>query len=572
MSKPIAVTVIKEYEKQPRRLLQESGQTVLHTMRESGMELPAFCDGIGKCGRCRIRFDGYAPLPTPTERALLEPELLRKGYRLACMARPVKDCVVECAFVQEPMMEVVTESRVTNSQSVKKSQSMKAVQSVKTIQSIKDKAVADDSQGQPQEKETIIAVDIGTTTIAMQLMDIAHGEVLETYTCMNPQRSYGTDVISRIKAASEGAGQRLQELVSEALKDGVRQLQKRISKYETVEGHTEVEKIIDLYNVEKPQVMCIASNTAMGHIFLGYDTSGLGKSPFRSIDLRMIETEWEGMRTIVLPGISAFVGGDVVAGLYACGLCGAKTGNSETYGTPWIFIDLGTNAEMVMGAGGRIVCTAVAAGPAFEGKGKDGAMAADRVAAVAKLLKQGLVDETGLLAEPYFSKGIEVEVRNGEEQGKKSVFITQEDIRQLQMAKAAVRTGIHFLMEKLGIKEYEQIQKVWVAGGFGFFLDMNAAQRVGLLPENVSMKAESVGNTALAGAGMVGRLFAMAGEEDAKCKAEFKSKSSDRKENMSWNTVREMVEKYTQTAEVFNLAEETMFEQIYVEFMNFPLK
>lgn len=577
MSKPITVTVINEYEKQPLRLLQESGQTVLHTMRESGMELPAFCDGIGKCGRCRIRFDGYAPLPTPTERALLEPEWLRKGYRLACMARPVKDCVVECAFVQEQTMDVVTESRVTNPQYVE------TIQDVKPIQRVKLKSIADDSRGQQRIKETMIAVDIGTTTIAMQLMDIAHGEVLETYTCMNPQRSYGADVISRIKAASEGAGERLQELVSEALKDGVRQLKKRIAKYETMEGHTELEGTVDLYNVEKPQVLCIACNTAMGHIFLGYDTSGLGKSPFRAIDLRMIETEWEGLRTIVLPGISAFVGGDVVAGLYAWGLCDAETGNSETHGAdteesdtknvaPWLFIDLGTNAEMVMGAGGCVVCTAAAAGPAFEGRGKDGALAADRVAAVAKLLKQGLVDETGLLAEPYFSKGIEVEVCSGEEPGKKSVFITQEDIRQLQMAKAAVRTGIHFLMEKLGIKEYEQIQKVWVAGGFGFFLDMDAAGRVGLLPENVSMKAESVGNTALAGAGRLGRLFATASEENVKCKAEFKSKGSDRKDNVSWNTVREMVEKYTQTAEVFNLAEETMFEQIYVEFMNFPLK
>lgn len=565
MSKTITVTVINEYGKQPLRLLHESGRAVLPTMRESGMELPAFCDGIGKCGRCRIRFDGYAPLPTPTERALLEPEEMRNGYRLACMARPIKDCVIECAFGQEQAMDVVTENRVAKSHMMKSRMMKSPVSESQTVNSQYVNPMKNgqrgsrandsyDSHDLQRKRETMIAADIGTTTIAMQLIDITNGEVLETYTCMNPQRSYGTDVISRIKAATDGAGKKLRELVSEALKDGVSRLQKRM---------------------DKPKVMCVACNTAMGHIFLGYDTSGLGKSPFRPMHLGMIETEWEGIRTIVLPGISAFVGGDVVAGLYACGLCGEKVGICESHGadaTAWLFVDLGTNAEMVMGTGERVVCTAAAAGPAFEGKGKDGAMAAERVTAVAELLKQGLVDETGLLAEPYFSKGIKVELPSREKQGKKSVFITQEDIRQLQMAKAAVRTGIHFLMEKLGIKEYGQIGKVWVAGGFGFFLDMYAAGRIGLLPENVCMRAESAGNTALAGAAVVGRMLAMASEADEKCKAKLKSESKDGKEAVSWNTLRKRLEEYTRKAEGFNLAEETMFEQIYVEFINFPLK
>lgn len=582
MSKQITITVINEYKEQPLRLLHESGRTVLYTMRESGMVLPAFCDGMGKCGRCRVRFDKNAPLPTPTERAVLKPELLRQGYRLACMARPIRDCVVECAFVQEPVVEVVTQSRLPehkceaearNEAQLKKDQIKR--DQIKRDQITRDQIKKDQikkdqikkeqlKEGQLEEEyisanrssgekcagKTMIAADIGTTTIAMQLLDVASGAVLGTYTCMNPQRGYGTDVISRIQAASDGDAERLRELVCEALRNGVRYLLAEIEKK------------------QENEILCIACNTTMGHIFLGYDTSGLGKSPFQPVELGMVETQWEGLQTFVLPGISAFVGGDIVAGLYACGL------KAEAGEESWLFIDLGTNAEMVMGKGERIVATAAAAGPAFEGRGADGATGADRIAAVAQLLEQGMVDETGLLAEPYFGDGIDVELVNGcgfapeEEDKRKTVYIEQDDIRQLQMAKAAVRAGIHFLMKRLGIKEFGQIRKVYVAGGMGFYLRMDAAVRIGLLPEYRRLQEkrtgpeeeevrrqtdggeiQAVGNTSLAGAGLLGRWLTENSKEafDEEC----------------W---------HTQSVEVFQLAEEECFEQVYVEYMNFPVK
>lgn len=509
MSEQITITIRTEYGKQPLRLLHESGQTMLHTMRESGMVLPALCDGIGKCGRCRVRFEGYAPLPTQTERAILEPKLLRQGYRLACMARPVKDCVAECAFAKEADLEIVTSHMMSG------------------VDAEKAGAAA-------ETKRTIIAADIGTTTIAMQLLTVEGGTVLDTYTCMNPQRSYGLDVISRIKAATEGAGAVLQELVRGALRDGIKSLRECVEKLR-LQG----------IDVEMPQLMCIACNTTMGHIFLGYDTSGLGKSPFRPVDLKTAETELEGMSVVVLPGISAFVGGDIVAGLYACGKYELK--NSHLPDQPWLFIDLGTNAEMVMGVGKRMVCTAAAAGSAFEKTETDKSTGADRIAAIARLLEKGLVDENGLLAEPYFSDGIEVEVQEQKKENseRKSIWITQEDIRQIQMAKAAVRAGIHFLMKKLGIEEFSQLGRIYVAGGFGFFLDMDAAERIGLLPGVQAHQPKAAGNTALAGAALLGRRMAEAAEPKTELMA------------------------ICQNAEVFNLAEEPGFEKVYIEYMNF---
>ena len=520
MSRTITVTVINEYGKQPLRLLHESGRAVLPTMRESGMELPALCDGIGKCGRCRVQFETNAPLPTPTERAILEPELLRQGYRLACMTRPTKDCKIRCAFEQEPKPDVVT------GHSVPEQRCAAAQESADT---------AEEYTEQPLSRKTLIAVDIGTTTIAMQLLGMEHGERLKTYTCLNPQRRYGMDVISRVKAAMEGADVVLRELVEKALREGVYDLQEAVIRWQK-QG----------VEMEEPRWMCIACNTVMGHLFLGYDVSGLGKSPFHPVSLAMEKIRWEGMNTIVLPGFSAFVGGDVVAGLYACDVFGNREKEAAQ-----LFIDLGTNAEMVICAGGHLACTAAAAGPAFEGKGRAGAMGADRILAIAQLLEQHLMDETGLLADPYFTDGIEVEIQEARDGERKSVLITQEDIRQIQMAKAAVRSGLHFLMEKLELKDFGQIERVYVAGGFGFFLNKKAAVRIGLLPSEAEDKTRAVGNTALAGAGLLGRKLAV----------DF---------NIGKEAMEILGNRGGEENEIFNLAEEKEFEKIYMKYINFP--
>ncbi len=494
MSEQITITVQTKKAGEEMHLLHSVGRTVLETLRESGIELPSLCSGMGTCGRCMVRFIGYAPLPSQTERGRIEPDRLREGYRLSCMAKPVKNCVIQLLFKSEEKIKVLTESTAGSMEGMGREEDGDYYEGLK-------------------EGSSVIAVDIGTTTIAMRLLETVSGRVCDTYTCLNPQRSYGTDVVERIRAGSDGKAQQLQKLVREAMRTGMNQFFQSAGNKKLC----------------KPERMAIACNTTMGHLFMGYSTDTLGKSPFTPVNIALTMLDFEGIPAALLPGISAFVGGDIVAGLYACNLHKAQK--------TWIFLDLGTNAEMAIGNGGRILCTAAAAGPAFEGKGEGNTTGPERIEAISHLLKEGMIDETGLLQEPYFESGVEV---NG-------ICVTQKDIRDIQMAKAAVRAGIHFLEEKFAISMpgCGPIEKVYLAGGFGFYLDKEAAVRVGLIPPELEDKLEAAGNTSLAGAEKAARKM---------CK--------DIEEMKELNDIIEH-------CEVFNLAAQEDFDKVYIEYMNF---
>ncbi len=518
MSEQIKVTVVCGTKELRYELQHDIKKTLLETMREGAVLLPSLCGGMGKCGRCLVRFQSHAPLPTQTERLMIAPEELRAGYRLACMARPKRECTVEADFAGDKDGEERNLHVLTGYYGADRGWQTEGGQV-----GLQAEAGAG----------TLAAADIGTTTIAMQLLEVDSGRVLDTYTCLNPQRSYGMDVISRIRAADEGQGEALQKLVRDVLASGWRRMKESAAKR----------------GVREPEFLCIACNTAMGHILMGYPTRTLGKSPFLPVDIKTASIEWEGIRAVVAPGISAFVGGDILAGLYACGLCSPARGlDAESKGreeetgageesAAWLFMDLGTNAEMVMGTGRRMAATAAAAGSAFEGK--DGAAGSERLCAAAYLLEKGIMDETGLLTEPYFETGITVESK----EGSRPVFITQEDIRDMQMAKAAVRSGIHFLMKKLEIRDYERIKRVCIAGGMGFYLDHAAAVRTGLLPAELGDRIETVGNAALAGAGLFGRK--------------------------GWQESGREMEDFADGVNAFNMAELEEFEEVYIGYMDF---
>lgn len=628
MSERIRITIRSEENNAQYELLHDTGKTLLETMREGTVLLPSLCSGLGKCGKCMVRFCSYAPFPTQTDRSMIAPDKLREGYRLACTARPRRECVVEADFVKEKAeeegrLQVVTEYYAADGRSwgekkfeevqmirendrgmhlvkesadgmhvEKRTEEMQVERRAEEIQEarrgeeIQEARRAEEIQEEKRTEEmqqkgknfdsgrTLAAADIGTTTIAMQLIEIGSGCIRDTFTSLNPQRSYGMDVISRIKASNEGRGETLRKLVRDVLSSGLEQLRQSARKQ----------------GMQEPELLCIACNTAMGHIFMGYSTETLGKSPFLPVDIKTTVIRWGGIDVIMMPGISAFVGGDIAAGLYACGLCRPVFEKDlETDGrkeeAAWLFMDLGTNAEMVMGTGHlvgaghpvgtghlagtghlvetghlagtgypmgagylvetgyRVAATAAAAGPAFEGRGKDGTVGSKRICAIADLLERGIADETGLLKEPYFETGIEVELEK--ENGR--VYVTQEDIRDIQMAKAAVRAGIHFLMEQLGIKDCSRIEKVYIAGGMGFYLDKKAAVRIGLLPAELAEKMEVVGNTALAGAGLFGRISAVKG----------------------WQKYGMELENYANHVEAFHMAELTEFEEVYIGYMNF---
>jgi len=236
-------------------------------------------------------------------------------------------------------------------------------------------------------------------------------------------------------------------------------------------------KGIDIRNVY------VAGNTTMIYLLLGYETGELGYAPFQASHLEAVEMELEEWTARILPGLSAFVGSDIVAGVLAGGMADKESVS--------LLIDLGTNGEMVLGNREKMVACATAAGPAFEGMLEDGRQAlwgADLVKAVAELLEKGILDETGLLADPYFDEGVTIA----------GVHITQEHVRNLQIAKAAITAGIEILVKEYGIA-VEDIGQVYLAGGFGYFLEEEDAIRIGLLPKALEGKVQAVGNSALAG-------------------------------------------------------------------------
>lgn len=359
----------------------------------------------------------------------------------------------------------------------------------------------------PRNGKRLAVADIGTTTIAMLLFD-ADGSVAERFAEVNPQAEYGADVLSRIRAAEEpGAASRMRESVRKVLGKGLQRFRRRLSAEE------------ELYLV-------IAANTTMTYLFLGWDTAELGRAPFAASRLSGAETELAGAHCFVLPGFSAFVGGDILAGCEACGMARREELT--------LLIDLGTNGELLLGNRHRRIACATAAGPAFEGGAGRGIWGADMVRFLAVLRREGILDETGLLADPYFDRGIRIG----------NVRVSRQAVRSVQLAKAAIAAGTEILLEKYGISGGE-IDRVVLAGGFGYYLDPLDAAEIGLLPRALAHRTAAGGNTALSGALCAGRELLSFG----------------------WGSVREKLERYRENTEIVNLAMEPGFEERYIRRM-----
>lgn len=630
MSEQIKITVVSHDEKPNSKnmgssareveLTQESALTLMPVLLKNGLIDGSFCGGRGDCGQCVVQFLKGAPLSTGLERSRLEPEELRRGFRLACVTRPKTDCTIKIVAPKETGMSIVTEMNFLsadndlngqqNHLSVnQKSSAMKSGGGVIADSEKRFKKSSVISKNKPDVIKTveigekteikksscyIISVDLGTTTIAMQMREAATGAAVDTYCEINPQRRYGTDVLARIQASVEGHGAKLRRLVCEVILKGIGQFEETLQK--KADGETSL-KEPGTGNEEGKGAegnagnilcICIAGNTAMEHLLLGLDVSSLGRAPFVPVEkglqhitaarlfagmenlpenLRIMGRVSADLPVYVAPCMSAFVGGDIVAGLYALGLlaCGMagdskKQGNvdaedaglfggeqTENGTAPArhaiLLIDLGTNGEMVITDGQRMIVTATAAGPAFEGDGK--MMGTDRIALTAQLLRKGILDETGLLAEPYFTEGVRIEgVKEVPVKGmqrKNERYFNQKDIRGLQMAKAAIRAGVEILWEEMGRPE---IEKVFLAGGFGYYLDVEAAVAIGLLPSYMKGRVEAAGNTSLAGAYELG-----------------------------WDLCRKkldaaVLEERIRLAESVNLAETERFEGLYLKYMN----
>lgn len=465
------------------------------------------CGGKGLCGRCRVRFLKGTVLPGHGDRVVFTLEELRKGFRLACLSKPMQDCEIELHFPKEKQISVVTEVSFVNKNKRKKNA---------------EELVVD------HKEDTIIAIDLGTTTIAMELRGIMTNQVYDTFCEINPQRRYGADVISRIQASNHSQEEKesLKRIVRNSLEKGMHQFLKTV----------EEEKLC------KPGAAYLSGNTPMGQLFMGHSVEKLGRYPFLPESIERQETSLLGIKTIVMPGISAFVGGDIASGLYYVWKQGGFCNEKAT-----LFIDLGTNGEMAIGSGRKILVTATAAGPAFEGGSGETIMGADLIACLDELKKQGILDETGLLKEPWFEEG----VRIGE------AVLRGKDVRALQMAKAAVFAGICILIDRFG-QQIENIDKVYLAGGFGYYLNVKSAVAIGLIPSELAGKVTAVGNTSLAGAFLYGKDCI---ENADVGKHEQENDGIERENSM------DELEKLIGRCGKLNLAEEEQFQKLYMKSM-----
>lgn len=497
MSEKIKVTIVMDDEKQnierdgisdkTLTVTHDTSMTLMSTLLQQNLIEGSFCGGRGDCGRCIVQFVQGAPLPTPLERSRLEAQELRHGFRLACLAKPKDDCVVKVMIPEENKISIVTEMMDLSGKNDLFSQSKKL--------SVKRKLSVMESDSISVGDSYIVAVDLGTTTIAMQLRDMETGEAADTYCEMNPQRKYGADVLSRIQASCGGHREELRRCVWETLERGMWKFAESVEPADI-------------------KCICVAGNTTMAHLLMGYNVSSLGRSPFTPVETGLQKVEGPlGIPLYITPAISAFVGGDITAGMYVLGMvpeaemerrskegvtktCVAKDGMTEQRKSVRLLIDLGTNGEMAITDGRDMLVTATAAGPAFEGGTEKAVVGTDMIALTASLRKKGILDEGGLLAEPYFTKGITIHTQRGD------FHLVNQDIRALQMAKAAVRAGVEILWEQMGRPEIDQI---YLAGGFGYYLDVEAAFAVGLLPEYMRGRVQAVGNASLEGAFRIGR-------------------------------------------------------------------
>ncbi len=373
-----------------------------------------------------------------------------------------------------------------------------------------------------------VAIDIGTTTVVAALIDMNNGEELATASRINPQKKFGLDVLTRITYElehPEGSKEELQKTIVEAINEMVEEL--------CSEGKVKKENIYEI---------SIAANCTMMHFLLGVDGTSIGKSPYAPVftkaknilasDLGIKATKCA--RVYCLPSVSSYIGADIVAGAYVCELHKAERNI--------LFIDIGTNGEIVLSKGGRLLSCSCAAGPALEGMNISSGMRAAEgaiedvvvtengldlkvigdedpigicgsgiLAAVKELLRTGIVKSNGafikkeqLEESDYRYEMIQLNGNKREfllKSTPEQILITQGDVRQVQLAKGALLSGFYALLKQanLGMNE---LDKVMIAGQFGAHLPADSLVGTGILPEEVKDKLVYVGNSSKTGAYM----------------------------------------------------------------------
>ncbi len=458
----------------------ETGTSLLNVLVENDVYISAACGGNGRCGKCKVLMVTGATKATSEDEKFFQPSELKEGWRLSCLSFPEENCRVVVSSTDEDDFEVLSDFKDKD-----------------------DSLVADANQ-----TAYSIAIDIGTTTVAISLVGMDSKTVIHTVTTVNRQRAYGADVISRIQSSNDGNKEALKESICKDLHDGIEKLLE--------------EKAVDLSKVDK---IAIAGNTTMGHLLMGFSCETLGVTPFTPVDISTIHTNAKELlgfeadiEVILLPGVTTYVGADITAGMMVCDFDKNEKVN--------VLVDLGTNGEMAIGNKEKILVTSTAAGPAFEGgniscgmgsvmgaichvkidgdtvecetigdKPMVGLCGTGVIETTYELVKEELIDETGMLDEDYFDDGYVL----GRTPEGEVISFTQKDVREIQLAKSAVRAGLETLILRYGVS-YDEIDTLYLAGGFGYKMDLAKAIGIGLLPEELQEKTIAIGNSSLAGA------------------------------------------------------------------------
>ena len=467
--------------------LDWSGMTILDFLRENNICLNAACNGLGICGKCKIKIENLKAFES--ERKVLGDKDIAAGYRLACM-----HSVDECD------KEIILKDFKESTGSVV----------------LVDGFIPKFSHTNICDKYGI-AIDIGTTTVAMELIDLSNAAIIAKASEINSQIAFGFDVMSRIAYTMENV-------------DGLFKLQKSIVNtlnmlIDKLQADTGKEDIAEI---------TVAANTVMCHILLGESVEGLGKYPFSPVftKSRSVAAFDIGIKSdtkvTTLPHISGFVGSDIVAGVYASGLC---KGDKNV-----LFIDIGTNGEMILKSGDKLLATSCATGPALEGMNISCGMRAGEgaidnfcieknslsyttvgnraavgicgsgvLAMVRELLKNNIINGRGAIDVEKQKKAYDfIDFDKSDKPFIKisdDINFTTKDIRQVQLAKGAILSGILALVSEAKL-ELKDISKVYIAGQFGKYISVDSFFCVGLLPIEFFDKVEYLGNTALAGAYM----------------------------------------------------------------------
>lgn len=528
-----------------------SGQNLMQAILDQDYKIDSACGGNKTCGKCRAKIEkGSSPEPSAEEEALrlrqnldaeerllcfidvdrdleitlthqhLKPQIMVEGFQSE--TGEIEPWVMETEFEVAPaglkdqrgfLKDVLTSVPGADGVSLNALTKAGALVSGKNQQlvatTLDHKIVEIRSLASPGRKACGVAIDIGTTTLAAYLHHYASNEIIATESALNPQFVRGKDVMTRIHYVSmnEAGASELSTLIV----------------YEINRLIAGLARKADIETTDLLHVVA-TGNTTMLHLLLGVNCALMGVSPFvpvftESITLPAAELgisiHVDG-RLTVLPSKTAFVGADLLSAIFAAGV------HRQTKDQVQLMIDIGTNGEIVLAGKGRMLCCATAAGPAFEGGsiscgmgGVDGAIdkvnfswphkfttlggaaakgicGSGLIDLCAELLRHGKLSRQGRLLERDENDRFFLDEQAG-------VFISQKDIREIQLAKGAIHAAVEILMGQLGVGP-EDIDQVLLAGGFGSFLNLESAEEIKLLPAGLMAKAQIIGNAAGMGA------------------------------------------------------------------------